>query len=128
MSKVVQMSNTVQNYLDDQTALLVQSIQPLVHLLRSSPASTPAEEQQISNHIQDISASVQDTSMRTYDAVRELSSPTLKKHAVPVVEALEDCRLQLLGVNIAEGGRERIPPLAFKTARAMKVRQSEHGT
>ena len=32
--------NEFKNYLDDQTALLVQSIQPLVHLLRSSPAST----------------------------------------------------------------------------------------
>jgi len=65
---------------------------------------------------------VQDTTAKTYEAVRDLQNPALKKHAVPVVEALEDCRIQLLGVNIGEGGRDRIPPMAFKTARAMKVR------
>ncbi|KAL5428806.1 hypothetical protein PMIN07_011316 [Paraphaeosphaeria minitans] len=108
------------NYLEDQTALLVQSIQPLVNLVRSNPVSTPADEQQIDYYIQDISRAVQDTGSRTYDAVRELSSPALKKHAVPVVEVLEDCRQDLLAMDIAGGGRENIPPLAFKTARALK--------
>ncbi|KAF2186643.1 cell polarity protein-like protein [Zopfia rhizophila CBS 207.26] len=108
------------NYLDDQTALLVQSIQPLVHMIRSSPMSTPADEQQISDYIQDISRAVQDTGSRAHEAVKDLSSPALKKHAIPVVAVLEDCRQSLLEMEVRDGGQERIPPLAFKTARAMK--------
>lgn len=108
------------NYLEDQTALLVQSIQPLVNMIRSSPVSTPDEEQQIIDYIQDISRAVQDTGTKTYDAVKTLSNPALKKHAVPVVEVLEECRQNMLAVDIRDGGRERIPPLAFKTARALK--------
>ncbi|ORY06886.1 hypothetical protein BCR34DRAFT_489807 [Clohesyomyces aquaticus] len=112
------------NYLDDQTALLVQSIQPLVHMIRSSSDSSPADEQQISDYIQDISHAVQDTAGRTHDAVRDLSHPALKKHAVPVVEVLDDCRQSLLEVDVRGGAigsaKEKIPPLAFKTARAMK--------
>ena len=51
-----------------------------------------------------------------------MSNPALKKHAIPVVEVLDECRQDMLAVNIREGGREQIPPLAFKTARALKVR------
>ncbi|KAJ4299789.1 component of the polarisome [Kalmusia sp. IMI 367209] len=108
------------NYLEDQTALLVQSIQPLVNLIRSTPVSTPADEQQIDDYIQDISRAVQDTGNRTYDAVKDLSSPALKKHAIPVVEVLEDCRQDMLAMDVTGGGRDKIPPLAFKTARALK--------
>jgi predicted nucleic acid-binding Zn-ribbon protein len=109
------------NYLEDQTALLVQSIQPLVNIIRSSPTSTPADEQQIYEYIQDISQAVEDTGNRTYDAVNKLSNPALKKHAIPVVEALDDCRQNMMAVDIRGGGRDKIPPLAFKTARALKV-------
>ncbi|KAI8932533.1 hypothetical protein NX059_010710 [Plenodomus lindquistii] len=108
------------NYLEDQTALLVQSIQPLVNLIRSNPASSPAEEQQIYDLIQDISQAVEDTGNKTYDAVNDLSNPALKKHALPVVEVLDDCRHDMMSVDLREGGREKIPPLAFKTARALK--------
>lgn len=111
----------LQNYLEDQTALLVQSIQPLVNLIRSSPDSTPAEEQQIYGYIQDISRAVDDTGDRTYDAVKQLSNPALQKHAIPVVQILDDCRRDLLDVDIRNGGRDKVPPLAFKTARALKV-------
>jgi predicted nucleic acid-binding Zn-ribbon protein len=109
------------NYLEDQTALLVQSIQPLVNIIRSSPSSTPADEQQIYEYIQDISQAVEDTGNRTYDAVNKLSNPALKKHAIPVVEVLDDCRQNMLAVGVRGGGRDKIPPLAFKTARALKV-------
>jgi predicted nuclease with TOPRIM domain len=109
------------NYLEDQTALLVQSIQPLVNIIRSSPTSTPADEQQIYEYIQDISQAVEDTGNRTYDAVNKLSNPALKKHAIPVVEVLDDCRQNMLAVDVRGGGRDKIPPLAFKTARALKV-------
>jgi predicted nuclease with TOPRIM domain len=110
------------NYLEDQTALLVQSIQPLVNLIRSSPTSSPAEEQQIYEFIQDIAQAVEDTGDRTYDAVDKLSNPALKKHAIPVVEVLDECRQNMLAVDVRGGGRDKIPPLAFKTARALKVR------
>ncbi|KAL5117154.1 component of the polarisome [Pleosporales sp. CAS-2024a] len=108
------------NYLEDQTALLVRSIQPLVNLIRSSPTSTPADEQQIYEYIQDISQAVEDTGNRTYDAVDKLSNPALKKHALPVVDVLDDCRQNMISVDIRGGGRDKIPPLAFKTARALK--------
>ncbi|KAF2848550.1 cell polarity protein-like protein [Plenodomus tracheiphilus IPT5] len=108
------------NYLEDQTALLVQSIQPLVNLIRSNPVSSPAEEQQIYDYIQDISQAVEDTANKTYDAVNQLSNPALKKHAIPVVEVLDDCRQNMLSVDLRGGGRDKIPPLAFKTARALK--------
>jgi len=109
------------NYLEDQTALLVQSIQPLVNIIRDSPTSTPAEEQQIYEYIHSISQAVEDTGNRTYDAVNKLSNPALKKHAIPVVEVLDDCRQNMLAVDVRGGGRDKIPPLAFKTARALKV-------
>lgn len=99
----------------------MQSIQPLVNLIRSNPIPNAADDHQIEDYIQDISRAVQDTGNRTYDAVKELSSPALKKHAIPVVEVLEDCRQDMLAMDIGGGGRERIPPLAFKTARALKV-------
>jgi len=108
------------NYLEDQTALLVQSIQPLVNIIRSAPTSTPADEEQIYEYIQDISQAVEDTGNKTYDAVSKLSNPALKKHALPVVEVLEDCRQNMLAVDV-RGGRDKLPPLAFKTARALKV-------
>ena len=94
-------------------------------MIRSTPISTPADEQQISDYIQDISRAVSDTGARTYEAVKNLTNPALKKHAIPVVEVLEDCRQSMLGVDVRDGGRERIPPLAFKTARALKVRPEE---
>lgn len=73
------------------------------------------------DYIQAISDAVHDTATRTYDAVKDLASPALQKHAVPVVETLETCRQSILSVEVRESGRERIPPLAFKTARALKV-------
>lgn len=108
------------NYLEDQTALLVQSIQPLVNMIRSNAVSNPSDEQQIYNYIQDISQAVEDTGNRTYNAVDQLSNPALKKHALPVVDVLDDCRQNMLNVDVRGAGREKIPPLAFKTARALK--------
>ncbi|CAI6334672.1 unnamed protein product [Periconia digitata] len=108
------------NYLEDQTALLVQSIQPLVNLIRSTPNPTAADEQQISDYIQDISRAVEDTAARTFDAIKELSNPALKKHVTPVVEVLEDCRRSMLEVDVRGGNEDKLPPLAFKTARALK--------
>ena len=116
----------MQNYLEDQTALLVQSIQPLVNLIRSTPNPTAADEEQITEYIQDISRAVQDTANRTYDAIKELPNPALKKHITPVVEVLEDCRGNMLAVDVRSGNEDKIPPLAFKTARALKVLFTVH--
>lgn len=98
----------------------MQSIQPLVNLIRSNAVSTPADEQQIYDYIQDISQAVEDTGNKTFDAVNQLSNPALKKHALPVIDVLDDCRQSMLSVDLRGGGREKIPPLAFKTARALK--------
>lgn len=90
-------------------------------MIRSNAVSNPADEQQIYNYIQDISQAVEDTGNRTYDAVNQLSNPALKKHALPVVEVLDDCRQNMLAVDVRGNGCDKIPPLAFKTARALKV-------
>jgi hypothetical protein len=82
--------------------------------------SSPSEEEQIYDYIQDISRAVDDTGNRTYNAVNQLSNPALKKHAIPVIEVLDDCRQNMLAIDIRDGGRDKIPPLAFKTARALK--------
>ncbi|KAF2711843.1 hypothetical protein K504DRAFT_374566 [Pleomassaria siparia CBS 279.74] len=108
------------NFLQEQTDILVQNIGPLVNMIRSSPTSTPNEEQLIVDYVQDISGAVQDTATKTYDTVKTMSNPALKKHAPPVVEVLEECRLNLLAVDVQDGGRESILPIAFKTARALK--------
>lgn len=71
--------------------------------------------------IQDISRAVDDTGDRTYDTVKQLSNPALQKHAIPVVQVLDDCRRDMLDIDIRNGGRDKVPPLAFKTARALKV-------
>ena len=73
------------------------------------------------DYIEDISRAVQDTGAKTNEVVKTLSNPALKKHAPPVVSVLEECRQNLLAVDVQGGGRDRIPPIAFKTARALKV-------
>jgi hypothetical protein len=98
----------------------VQSIQPLVTHIRNNPDASPADDQQIYDFIQDISRAVEDTANKTYDSVNQLSNSALKKHAIPVIEVLEECRRSMLAVDIRGGGREQIPPLAFRTARALK--------
>lgn len=100
----------------------MQSIQPLVQSIRSTPANVPlseADQAAISDHINDISRTVQATAFKTNEATERLGDAALTKHARPVVNVLEECRQDLLEAGAL---RERIPPLAFKTARAMKVR------
>ncbi|KAF2755355.1 hypothetical protein EJ05DRAFT_488137 [Pseudovirgaria hyperparasitica] len=108
------------NYLDDQTAVLVHSIQPLVHSIRSKPSNMPLttdEEEAIIDHVNNISRNVIDTAARTHRTMETSNNAALSKHAPPVINVLEDCKDLLLD---AEGQREKIPPLAFKIARAMK--------
>ncbi|KAF2138304.1 uncharacterized protein K452DRAFT_301262 [Aplosporella prunicola CBS 121167] len=116
----------IKNYLEDQTTDLVNSIQPLVQDIRSTPAAVPLSseiEQQIERYVTEISRTVQDISYKTREAIENVHNPALTKHAAPAVEVLEECREGLLeAINLEEGGkRDRIPPLAFKIARATKA-------
>lgn len=116
----------IKNYLEDQTTDLVNSIQPLVQEIRSTPAGAPfppQSEQNIEHHINDINRTVYDIGIKTREAVNNTRNSALAKHATPVVDLLEDCRGALLSAlqDDEAGKREKIPPLAFKIARATKV-------
>lgn len=115
----------IKNYLEDQTTDLVNSIQPLVQEIRSTPAGAPfppQSEENIQHHINDINRIVYDISFKTREAVSNTRNSALAKHATPVVDLLEDCREGLLSAlqENESGKREKIPPLAFKIARATK--------
>ncbi|EKG13193.1 Spa2-like protein [Macrophomina phaseolina MS6] len=115
----------IKNYLEDQTTDLVNSIQPLVQEIRSTPAGAllPAQsEENIQQYINDINRIVYDISFKTREAVSNTRNGALAKHSTPVVDLLEDCRGGLLSAlqENETGKREKIPPLAFKIARATK--------
>ena len=73
------------------------------------------------DYIREIAQAVRDTVTRTFDAVGDIPESALREQLVPVADALECCRQDLLAVDVREGRWEAIPPLAFKTAKAMKV-------
>jgi hypothetical protein len=109
------------NFLDDSTALLVRSIQPLVSTIRSAsnnPNSNPDVDELINGYIRDISLTVEEIVGKTEEAVRETGSVSLKRHALPVVKVLEMSRIEL---NVGRNSREGLPPVAFRIARATKV-------
>jgi hypothetical protein len=106
------------NYLEDSTALLVRSIQPLVNIIRNGNTNVD-NSNIIGDYVRDIDNTVQDIVAKTNIALADLKEPALSKHAPPVVNSLkvtvqELCRAQ------TSGQRERIPPLAFRVARATK--------
>jgi hypothetical protein len=103
------------NFLDDSTALLVRSIQPLVNIVRSGAA----DDTTINEYIRDISTTVEDITGKTNTAVLEAGNSALKKHAPPVIKVLEKSRIEL---NQERNTREKLPPVAFRIARATKVR------
>lgn len=118
-----QSNPVLQNYLEDSTALLVRSIQPLVNTIRNpASASDPTSESTISEYIRSISDTVQDIVGRTNDAVyelrRDIVGPCLQKHAPPVTAVLENCRSELTKPGLP---KQAMPPIAFKIARATKV-------
>ena len=102
------------NFLDDSTALLVRSIQPLVSTVRSGSA----DDQTINEYIRDISGTVEDITDKTNAAILETGSPALKKHAPPVIKVLEKSRIEL---NQERNSKDKLPPVAFRIARATKV-------
>jgi predicted nucleic acid-binding Zn-ribbon protein len=103
------------NFLDDSTALLVRSIQPLVSTVRSGAV----DDQTINEYIRDISMTVEDITDKTNAAVLESGNPALKKHAPPVIKVLEKSRIEL---NQERNSKDKLPPVAFRIARATKVR------
>jgi hypothetical protein len=106
------------NYLEDTTAILVRSIQPLVNTIRSAPS--PDDPTIIADYTRDISMTVQDIVDKTNTAVVDLKDPALSKHAPPVIKALEGTCSELLR-NQERGEIGAIPPAAFRIARATKV-------
>jgi hypothetical protein len=108
------------NYLEDSTAVLVRSIQPLVNTIRSSPNGGAQNTGMIADYVREIDATVQDIVSKTSTAVKDLNNSALAKHAPPVTKILDSTRLDLMKRQ-ETGDRDSIPPIAFKVARATKV-------
>lgn len=104
------------NYLEDSTALLVRSIQPLVNTIRSSPDPS---ESIVAEYVRDIDSTVSDIVTKTNMALADLKNPALGKHAPPVVSVLKDTVAEL-NRTMNGGQLDRLPPLAFRVARATK--------
>jgi hypothetical protein len=115
-----------QNYLEDSTAVLVRSIQPLVNTVRSGGK----DDTVITEYIRDISTTVSDIVLKTNEAIFELRDAALEKHAPPVLKVLEASSEELVRLNdevksSGDGkGHAGLPPVAFRIARATKVCQT----
>ena len=119
-----------QAYLDDQTADLVNHVQSLVALVRSSP---PSGLQPLTKELTSIS-SVVSTIISAMD--NSMASDTsLRNSAGTIVDKLEKCRERVLDAidagseaNLAEGKEDGeweawcqgLPPIAFEIARETK--------
>ncbi|KAL3422168.1 protein SPA2 [Phlyctema vagabunda] len=120
-------------YLEDQTAVLVQTIQSLVSSIRSEAGITA-----ISNQITAIADVVGKVVSSTETAMSSTGNSQLRAQGEPILRKLSNCRERLLdageqGRDIADEGRdddegERIwrawnqslPPIAFEIARETK--------
>jgi arginine decarboxylase-like protein len=80
--------------------------------------SGAADDQAINEYIRDISATVEEITEKTNTAVSESGNSALKKHAPPVIKVLEKSRIEL---NQERNSKDRLPPVAFRIARATKV-------
>jgi len=98
----------------------VRSIQPLVNIIRSGGGDDAA----ITEYIRDIDATVQDIASKTNTAIIELRDTALQKHAPPVIKFLESNSADLVRLNEEGKPKDALPPVAFKIARATKVRLS----
>ncbi|TLD23395.1 cell polarity protein-like protein [Venturia nashicola] len=108
------------NYLEDSTAILVRSIQPLVNTVRSA-SGNPVD---VTDFIRDIDSTVHDIASKTCAAITDLRDAGLAKHAPPIVKSLEASSAELVRLNdeIFAGGKagDALAPAAFKIARATK--------
>lgn len=111
----------MQNYLEDSTAILVRSIQPLVNTVRSAGGNSV----DVSGFVRDIDSTVHDIASKTNTAITDLRDAALAKHAPPIVKLLEDSSAELVRLNndISASGKpgDAMAPAAFKIARATKV-------
>ncbi|KAL9071348.1 MAG: hypothetical protein Q9157_005490 [Trypethelium eluteriae] len=109
-------------FIEEQTALLVRSIQPLVSIIRAASPTATFDLATIQDHVADIATTVEDIVNRTSDAMRAVENPAaLEKHAAPVLRVLEECRAGLLDASEdGNGVRAKVPGLAFKIARGTK--------
>jgi hypothetical protein len=114
-------TNPYQNYLEDSTAILVRSIQPLVNTIRTGGRNNPSADAAIANYIRDINTTVKDIVVKSNEAVYELQNSALQKHAPPVVKALETSSAELVRLSEGKKGNDSLPPIAFRIARATKV-------
>ncbi|KAF2095424.1 hypothetical protein NA57DRAFT_59434 [Rhizodiscina lignyota] len=102
-------------YLEDQTALLVQNIQPLVNTIRSGSKNDAAIDQ----YVNEISKAIMDVGEKTRETISASGNDSLERHGPPVVEVLEECRRGLV-TRQEKGDRQGMPPIAFRIARATK--------
>jgi hypothetical protein len=115
----------------------VRSIQPLVSTIRSPGAGgAAAAAGPIAEHVRSIAATVGAVVARTEDALADggaggggrpdggATAAALRRHCPPVLAALEGAVAEMLAAQQgragAGGGVERIPPVAFRIARATK--------
>jgi hypothetical protein len=111
----------LKNYLEDSTAVLVRSIQPLVNTIRAPNTNYANPNSIVADYVRDINSTVQDIVAKTNNAVYELQNPALSRHAPPVVKVLESNAAQLVQLMEENKGNELLPPIAFRIARATKV-------
>lgn len=122
----------MQTYLEDQTALLVQTIQSLVSSIRSE-AGVAA----ITSEISAVASVVGKVVTATENSISSTSNTELRVQGEPVIKILTTCQQRLLeagdkGLKIAgikdngKGGMEwrawtqNLPPIAFEIARETK--------
>ena len=106
------------NYLEDTTALLVRSIQPLVSTVRSNPTIT-TNDPAVSSYVLEISTTVNEIVAKTNAAVVDLNNAALKKHAPPVVNVLDETARDLVNCR-QRGDATGLSQYAFRIARATK--------
>jgi len=106
------------NYLEDTSAVLVRSIQPLVNAIRTNP-STSTSDPTISTYVEEISRTVAEMVSKSNAAVSDLNNKSLIKHAPPVIVVLENTVVDLTRRKDS-GDAQGLPQLAFKIARATK--------
>ncbi len=138
---------SLRDYLEDQTASLLLSIQPLIHSLRA--AGTGAATTNVALYVSTIAATVQDV-VATVSAVivsdtanefdefhgneghhdvdsdRRAVNAALEQHVLPLVRVLEECSAQLLRrpeVEVEQKQKQKqagLPAVAGRIARAMR--------
>jgi hypothetical protein len=93
----------------------------LVNTVRTPGANHINPQAAIGEYIRDINATVQDIVSKTNEAIYDLKDTALSKHAPPVIKVLENSAAELVRLNEGNKGKDSLPPIAFRIARATKV-------